>query len=617
MSNSFGISVDPNHSGDYSSLVHTELLPSPAVIKFDINIISQQPSDVGIFINEEHNFGTGAWKNAYLFGIGYAATSNSVLIRDSTDRNGTSGNWDESLGVHHIEIQMSGSANTPIKIFEDGNLILSWNSKADFNVNEIMLSLFGLGSQFSNFQYCTEVGCDPLPTTVPTTTPVASLTPSPTPTLIASQTPTPTNTPTATPSPTSNPVTKVVIVPGMGGSWNQDAILNCDINAGGTWGPTPYFGDLYSGLTQSFTLNGFTPYIYYYDWRKQITQNTSGLAQFIQSKKTPNEKVDIVGHSMGGLVARAYIENEGNNNSVYKLLTAGSPHKGTILAYPAWSGGEIWSDDLRIRIATTLVKQLCSNKLKLSDKDTIRKVAPSFQNLLPIFNYLKDKKTNIVKTVSSMASQNNWLPTNNFNSPFFGVTVGTLAGTGVNTLTTLVTNPPTKAQTKQGLWQDGNPVQKIYNSQGDGSVLVDSASLPGSTQILVNQDHGGIVSSSQGINAILTFLKGNSQTQSLSNSQTKSETSALVLLSDAGTFSVEDPNGNKRQSDRGMVAFINPKNGSHKLFLQPKSWGTRFIVAQFLANGDIKWKEYNFTNILPKWKSIRFDATHPSDNPLQ
>jgi pimeloyl-ACP methyl ester carboxylesterase len=421
---------------------------------------------------------------------------------------------------------------------------------------------------------------------------------------------------TITPTPTQANVTKVVLVPGMGGSWNQEAILNCDLNAGGTWGPTPYFSNLYNGLDQSLSQNGFTVFTYYYDWRKQITQNVPGLNQFILSSKGTDDKIDLVGHSMGGLLGRAYLENQTTNSSLYKFLTAGSPHKGTVVAYPAWSSGELWSNDLRIRVATTLVQQLCSRKLKLSDKDTIRQIAPSFQNILPTFDYLKDKKTNVIKSVSSMQTKNNWLPTNSFDPPFYGVTLGTLAGIGVNTLTSLVTNPPSKSDTKKGLWSDGKPVQKIYGTSGDGTVLSESALLSGTDQILLAQDHGGIVSSPQGIGAIVAFLKGDQTVQSLSISQPQSETSALVLLSDAGIFTVEDPSGNKRTSDRGMVAFINPKSGSHKLFLQPKSWATRFIVAQFLSNGKVKWKEYNFTNILPKWKSILFNSTHPSDNPL-
>jgi len=49
---------------------------------------------------------------------------------------------------------------------------------------------------------------------------------------ITSLSPTPTLAPTPTPTPTPTPPpTKVVLVPGMGASWNTKAILNCDLQA--------------------------------------------------------------------------------------------------------------------------------------------------------------------------------------------------------------------------------------------------------------------------------------------------------------------------------------------------------------------------------------------------
>lgn len=43
--------------------------------------------------------------------------------------------------------------------------------------------------------------------------------------------------------------------------------------------------------------------------------------------------IDIVAHSMGGLVARYYIENIGKDENIRKLITIGTPHWGTGLVY--------------------------------------------------------------------------------------------------------------------------------------------------------------------------------------------------------------------------------------------------------------------------------------------
>jgi triacylglycerol esterase/lipase EstA (alpha/beta hydrolase family) len=43
------------------------------------------------------------------------------------------------------------------------------------------------------------------------------------------------------------------------------------------------------------------------------------------------KKVDIVAHSLGGVVARYYIEQLGGDARVGRLVTIGSPHRGTVL----------------------------------------------------------------------------------------------------------------------------------------------------------------------------------------------------------------------------------------------------------------------------------------------
>jgi len=50
------------------------------------------------------------------------------------------------------------------------------------------------------------------------------------------------------------------------------------------------------------------------------------------AEATGSEKVDIVAHSMGGLVARAYIRDHGGARRVRRLVTLGTPHNGTKVA---------------------------------------------------------------------------------------------------------------------------------------------------------------------------------------------------------------------------------------------------------------------------------------------
>lgn len=50
-------------------------------------------------------------------------------------------------------------------------------------------------------------------------------------------------------------------------------------------------------------------------------------------EQTGAQKLIIVGHSLGGIVARTYAQDRDNHHSVAKIVTLGSPHHGTVLAH--------------------------------------------------------------------------------------------------------------------------------------------------------------------------------------------------------------------------------------------------------------------------------------------
>ncbi|MFT6563600.1 MAG: pimeloyl-ACP methyl ester carboxylesterase [Actinomycetes bacterium] len=58
------------------------------------------------------------------------------------------------------------------------------------------------------------------------------------------------------------------------------------------------------------------------------------LALLVESvcRETGYERVHIIGHSMGGLVARYYVQCQGGDARVHTLVTLGSPHAGTAYA---------------------------------------------------------------------------------------------------------------------------------------------------------------------------------------------------------------------------------------------------------------------------------------------
>src|SRR5262249_30480830 len=85
-----------------------------------------------------------------------------------------------------------------------------------------------------------------------------------------------------------------------------------------------------------------------YDWRKDNFEAAGRLADKLDEIVTihgNNSEISLVAHSMGGLVARAYLESGSFDNrpghpAVKLLLTLGTPHRGAPMALLAALGKE-------------------------------------------------------------------------------------------------------------------------------------------------------------------------------------------------------------------------------------------------------------------------------------
>jgi surface antigen len=71
-------------------------------------------------------------------------------------------------------------------------------------------------------------------------------------------------------------------------------------------------------------------YFYSYDWRKSNNDSAAGLNDLINyvKKQTNYSKVDLVCHSMGGLVASSYVENYTASDVRY-IITLATPYEGS------------------------------------------------------------------------------------------------------------------------------------------------------------------------------------------------------------------------------------------------------------------------------------------------
>ena len=173
------------------------------------------------------------------------------------------------------------------------------------------------------------------------------------------------------PEPETDPV---VIVPGMLSSVNFKATFQDE--EGGAWDFFPYFGNVYRGLTERLEAAGFTEgqdlFIAHYDWRQSNDESANEYLKPVidQAKQISGaDKVDIIAHSMGGLVARSYIQGPSYDNDVDQLITLGTPHLGAADAYVAWEGGQMperWGPWIKLYVSIVEDSLQISHKSYLS-----------------------------------------------------------------------------------------------------------------------------------------------------------------------------------------------------------------------------------------------------------
>lgn len=403
----------------------------------------------------------------------------------------------------------------------------------------------------------------------------------------------------------------------------------------------------YNPIINSLNADGWKTSEFTYDWRKRVSENGALLKTFIDSLVKNGEKVDVVAHSMGGLVARSYIEQETINNKIDKLITVGTPNQGSVDAYPTWSAGQIISDDVLWKFYVTMIGKRCAFNTAHNDRLVVQQYIPSIQDTLPIFDYLIDSQTNKYIPIGSMSSKNTWLLSSKFKTPFFGITVGTLSGTNETTSLAYQIGQRSSDDQALGNWEDGKPLQTITTKEGDNKVLSMSSSLPGADNQTITGTHTDIISSNAGVQKILDFLENPNQIapmmamQNISDQQNPKSLkepklpriskyhfepvvepkSGLFIVGYPARFWIIEPKGKLLKDADGLISIMDPKSGDYKLIFWPKEKESHLIVAQILENNKNFYKDYAFTTRFPNFwipqiHFLKFNAEHPKEDIL-
>ncbi|GIH92579.1 esterase/lipase family protein [Planobispora siamensis] len=94
---------------------------------------------------------------------------------------------------------------------------------------------------------------------------------------------------------------------------------------------------------------GYCVFALDYGWSRSIEESARTLGIFVDGvlQATGAEKVAIVGHSLGGLVPRAYMRFDGGAQKVAELVTLGAPHRDPTEELSRSCGWETVCEELR------------------------------------------------------------------------------------------------------------------------------------------------------------------------------------------------------------------------------------------------------------------------------
>jgi len=144
-----------------------------------------------------------------------------------------------------------------------------------------------------------------------------------------------------------------------------------------------FYGNILQALVADGYSSGTTLFAFPYDWRLDIKHAAAALADTIAAARaaSPDGKISIVAHSMGGLIAKEYLGGLTDVSFVDKLVLLGAPQLGSPSAFKYLNYG----DNLGFQIPIV--------NLDILNHGEVKKIAqnmPSIYDLLPSRMYVQD-----------------------------------------------------------------------------------------------------------------------------------------------------------------------------------------------------------------------------------
>lgn len=274
----------------------------------------------------------------------------------------------------------------------------------------------------------------------------------------------------------------IIILPGLGGSFSFKLLSD---KAKDNWWLPPIGMAAYRHFAKALILSNYYHdqdfFWGFYDWREP---NEVSAHKYLEpvikraKEKSGHSQVHILAHSMGGLIARSYIQGDEFRDDVDRLVTAGTPHLGSSDTYSIWEGGELSGGKKPLNLYLWYLEAKDKNWNQMG---YIREHFSSIGQMRPIYDFLVDHNSNKVISYLDVKGKNEFLDELNekLNTLKRRVILSLIAGTGEDTLEQI---PVLPYSGNDGKWRDGIPEPldpPEDTNKGDGTVTVKSATVDG------------------------------------------------------------------------------------------------------------------------------------------
>lgn len=293
--------------------------------------------------------------------------------------------------------------------------------------------------------------------------------------------------------------TPVIFIPGLFGSMSNEIIPGT-----GDWSfgiaklvYDPFIDIL---IKMGYKLNKDL-FISYYDWRKSCDHSARKyLATTIEDvkRKSKSEKVNLICHSMGGLVARSYVQSDYYDYDIDKMIIIATPNAGSPPNYSYWTGGELPdSQSLGLNFVRLYMDEYMWILGEIYKTNKIEAIHTHFEGLNDILpcsqygDYLFYKEIDgamALQPYAKMKCKNEFLDGLNENMNIIkkrDIDVTLIAGIGEKTMNFLHVVP----SVSPNQWLDGRVVGFNESTDGDGNAMLNSVFCLDGEKFILHGSH--------------------------------------------------------------------------------------------------------------------------------